>query len=119
MAKISNEVLDLLQQSEGHMTAEDLFLLAKEKNIDISLASIYRVLKKMSEEGMINKIAISGQPDIFDKTIAEHSHMICQKCGKVEDIWLEGLKKEIEDRAHVKIEGYNLIVDYICEDCKD
>ena len=118
MTKLSYEVLQLLQNSCGHLTAEEIFLLAKKNKKDISLASTYRVLNRLVEEGMIKRINIPGEKDIFDKTIDDHEHLICSKCGKITDVHIKDVGKLISKNVNVKnIVSYDLCINYICDDC--
>ena len=55
MTKLNQQILDMINSSNGHLTAEEAFLLAKKKKIEISLASTYRILNKLVKEGLINK----------------------------------------------------------------
>ena len=119
MTKLNQTILDMILNSDGHLTAEEAFLLAKEKKINVSMASIYRILSKLAEEGYIKKISIPGGADIFDKTLENHEHLVCKVCGKVKDIHIDNLNKLLIKETGLKeIDSYSLCIDYVCEDCK-
>ena len=118
MTKLNQEILDMITNSSGHLTAEQAFLLAKKKKIDVSMASVYRILNKLADDGYINKVCIPGQVDVFDKTTTEHEHLICDQCGKIIDINIKGIKKILEKETKEKVNKYDLCIHYICEDCR-
>jgi len=118
MTKLNQTILETLRTSEGHMTAEEMFLFCKQNNIKVSLASTYRILGNLADEGYIKRLAFAGQPDVFDKTLDEHQHLVCDSCGKVKDILIKDFKGIIEEAANEKITSYSLTLNYTCRSCK-
>lgn len=118
MTSLNQNILEMIRNSEGHLTAQDAFLLAKKKKINISMASIYRILGKLADEGLIKRISVSGKSDIFDKTLIEHEHLICSKCGKVSDIHIKDFRKKLTKEIGVEINDYELVINYVCEHCR-
>lgn len=117
MTALNKQILELIQSSCKHMNAEEVFLLAKEKGVKVSLASVYRILGKLAAEGHIRQLSNPGQPDMFDKNLAPHGHLVCSRCGKISDLWAEDLQSRLEQAAGVPITGYQLTVSYVCPDC--
>lgn len=117
MTKLSQQILNLINMN-GHMNAEEVFLIAKKKKINVSLASTYRILGKLSEDGLIKRIVIKDKADVFDKTINEHSHLVCDKCGKIMDFEIPNFKNILDKQTNCDIINYELCVHYICDDCK-
>ena len=118
MTELNERVLTMLKESEGHLTAEEAFMLAKRKKINISYASIYRVLGNLANEGKIQRLSIPGHSDVFDKTIEEHSHMVCSICGKVKDIDSSKIKNALLKSINEDFDSFNLTINYVCKDCK-
>ena len=63
-------------------------------------------------------ISVSGKLDVFDKTLVDHEHLVCSKCGKIMDIHIKDLKKKLAKETGVEIDNYELIINYVCDDCK-
>ena len=118
MTNLNQQILTMIQNSSGHLTAEEAFMLAKKKKIDVSMASIYRILSKLAENGYIRKIRIAGKPDVFDKTLSEHEHIQCSVCGKITDTHINDFKKILIEQTGVNIDSYDLNINYVCDDCK-
>lgn len=118
MTKLNQKILEMIRDSEGHLTAEQVFLLAKKKKINVSMASVYRILGKLVDEGYIKKFSVAGKSDVFDKTLQDHEHLICSKCGKVTDIHIPKLKNKLSKQTRIDIEAISLSINYVCDDCK-
>ena len=77
MTKQKKLVLSIAENSNAHLTAEEIFILAKKEMPNIALGTVYRNLNILVEEGLLNRIAIAGRPDKFDHVGDEHEHLIC------------------------------------------
>src|SRR5690625_3053925 len=81
---------DLLECKEDHLSAEEIYLLVKEKAPEIGLATVYRTLELLSELKIVDKINFGDGVSRYDlrKEGAEHfhHHLVCIECGSVEEI---------------------------------
>lgn len=117
MTKQRKLVLDIVQNSYDHLTAEEVFFLAKQEMPNIALGTVYRNLNILVDEGMLRRLSIAGQPDRFDNTGIEHEHLVCKCCGKLKDFQIEGVRELLAKSTGVDIQNYELNAYYICEDC--
>ncbi|MBQ9761417.1 MAG: transcriptional repressor [Clostridia bacterium] len=118
MTKQRQLILDILNHSDRHLTADEIFFLAKLKMPTIAMATIYNNLNAMHEAGMINRLHIDGTADCFDKIVEPHDHLLCDHCGKISDLHLPSLSSSIEETLGFEIETYNLTVHYVCPECR-
>ncbi len=118
MTKSSEIILNTINMSNDHLSAEDILLLLRNKNIKISLATIYNNLQFLVSSNLIRKISIGDGPDLYDR-IRRHDHLICAKCGKITDVELEDLKEFFEKNIGVTLLSYDLKLNYLCNDCKE
>ena len=118
MTKQRQLILEILNHSDRHLTADEIFFLAKLKMPSIAMATIYNNLNAMHEAGMINRLHIDGTADCFDKIVEPHDHLLCDRCGKITDLRLPSLSKSIEETLGFEIETYDLTVHYVCPECK-
>jgi Fe2+ or Zn2+ uptake regulation protein len=86
-------ILQELQKSRQHMTADEIYGAVRKKMPRISLATVYRNLECLVESGLIARMEVSGRQMRFDFDVQGHDHVICAKCHKVENVFL---KKEKE-----------------------
>lgn len=104
--------------SNEHLTAEEIFMKAKQIQPSIAIGTVYRNLALMTEAGEIRRVVMPNAPDRFDRSLLPHEHLICQNCGKVSDISVSDLKDYLEKQAGIEILGYDLSLRYICDKCK-
>ena len=118
MTKQRELIINILKQSDRHMTADEIFFLAKLKMPSIAMATIYNNLNAMHEAGMIKRLHIDGVADCFDKIMEPHDHLLCDKCGKITDVSLPALADSLEREIGCEIEDYELTIHYVCDECR-
>lgn len=111
-------ILDVIRKSKRHMTAEQIYLQAKQILPSIAMGTVYRNLGLMASAGEVLRIEMPGQPDRFDKTLCPHHHCICSKCGEVSDIPIPDLTARLEKMLGAPIDSYDLTVHLICDSCR-
>ncbi len=107
MTKNAGYILEIINNSTDHLTAEQIYLLLKEKNKSVVQATVYNNLSSLYQQGMIRKISAVGYPDRYDKMV-QHDHLFCRKCGKLLDICLEDLTETIQKQVGVPMISYDL-----------
>ncbi|MCI8947205.1 MAG: transcriptional repressor [Lachnospiraceae bacterium] len=116
MTKNAKYILEIINNSSSHLTAEQIFLLMKEKNKTVVQATVYNNLSSLYRNGLIRKISVEGYPDRYDK-ILRHDHLVCRKCGKLSDILLEDLTEKLQSQLGISMLSYDLKINYICDAC--
>ena len=116
MTKNARSILDIINDSDSHLTAEQIYLQLKEKNKTVVLATVYNNLSYLYKEGLIRKLSVEGYPDRYDK-IVRHDHLICRKCGKLSNILLEDLTEKLQSQLGIHMLSYDLKISYICDEC--
>ena len=107
-------ILDYLKSVQSHPSAEKIFKEAKKKLPQISLGTVYRNLNTLKEKGEIQEIL--AETARWDGDISKHSHFICQKCGKVIDIFENIGRLNLQKIKVGKIKNYQI---YLFGDCKN
>jgi Fur family transcriptional regulator, ferric uptake regulator len=90
------KILDIFQNSEKrHLTAEDVYKILLAENVDVGLATVYRVLTQFEQAGLLNRNHFETGKAIFELNAgSHHDHLVCLDCGRVEEFFDE----EIEQR---------------------
>lgn len=105
-------VCAILERSDDHPDAEEIFARARKTDKKISLATIYRVLKTLSDLGLIITHDFGDNRTRYEaKEEDHHDHLICTASGKViefRDPELEDLKKRIAARLGYALESHSL-----------
>ena len=119
------EVLDQIRGHKDHPTADTIFAELRTKDPSISLATVYRNLKLLSDLGEIRRLSFVSGADRFDPTVKAHYHFICEKCGKVYDVPMKAaevldtdvLDSEVEMYIPGVITSHDLVFHGICDEC--
>ncbi len=72
-------------EEHGHIDLDNLRDKMKEVSPNISLNTIYLNLEQLSNEGVISKVALNNQKNVYEITKYTHAHLVCKVCGCVED----------------------------------
>ena len=89
-SKQKDEILKLMRSGKlDHPRAADVYVAMKKILPDIGIATVYRNLNSLADAGLIRRIAMPGEADIFDHRLDAHHHAVCEKCGKVFDFYLD------------------------------
>ncbi|NIK12363.1 transcriptional repressor [Alkalibacillus almallahensis] len=114
----------LLEREQDHLSAEDVYLLVKDKAPEIGLATVYRTLELLTELKVVDKINFGDGVSRYDlrKEGAEHfhHHLVCVECGSVTEIE-EDLLGDVEDIVESKFEfdvrDHRLTFHGVCKNC--
>lgn len=117
-------IYNTLAENAVHPTAEKLheIIRMQNPNSNIGIATVYRNLKLLSDNGSIKKISGLEDSEHFDHNTFEHYHFICDKCKRVFDIDAKiapNLVKNVHNRTGFKINGYDITFHGICKDCQE
>ena len=114
-------VLEAVNKLRCHATADEIYEEIVKKHPHISKGTVYRNLKRLSENGEIRKMEIPGGTDRFDHRCHDHYHAKCLKCGRVFDIemaYISDLEKSIQDAHGFMISGHDIMFRGICPECQ-
>lgn len=117
VTKYAKEILEIVESSYSHMTAEQVFKQLRNTYPTVVLATVYNNLNRLWEENRIRKVSMEGMPDRYDR-IQRHDHLVCKKCGKLLDIDLGDLTMQLEKKVGIPILSYDLKLLYLCEECR-
>lgn len=113
-------ILELFQHTEQrHLTAEDVYRLLMNDNMDIGLATVYRVLTQFEQAGLLERHFFESGKAIFELNEGgHHDHLVCVECGAVEEFY----DAEIENRQNRIAEERGFVIKdhalYLYVECK-
>ncbi|WP_034549922.1 Fur family transcriptional regulator [Carnobacterium funditum] len=115
-------VLEYLIEADSHPTADDIYRSLVERFPNVSVATIYNNLRLFTKIGFVKEMTYGDDSSRFDFATTQHYHAICEKCGKIEDIYYPGLE-DIEETAHnltgFKVTNHRMEVYGICPECQE
>ncbi len=113
-------ILDLMRSTTCHPSADWVYQRMREQFPDVSLGTVYRNLKQLSEEGLIKSVGVVDGQERFDARISPHSHFVCNQCGAVQDlpncVSEETIAPLGEEYGFVE-QSYELHIYGVCKDC--
>jgi Fe2+ or Zn2+ uptake regulation protein len=114
-------VLQVIQDSEKHLTANEVFERSKQLLPGISFATVYNSLRFLRNEGLIGEVHFGADCTRYDRTLARHDHALCTSCGKLIDLDLPisaGLLKKATELSQFKPESVEIVLRGACPDCQ-
>lgn len=121
-SKQRNLILSALQEHKHHPTADQIYNIVKEKDPNISLATVYRNLNQLAENGIIQKVEHIDAQAHFDHTLEDHYHFICSECSCIIDIdcnIVSNLNKHLLDEENLLIESTDISFHGLCPKCRN
>ncbi len=93
------KILEIFQSSSvRHLSAEDVYKLLLTENLDVGLATVYRVLTQFEQAGLLSRNHFETGKAVFELNHgSHHDHLVCLDCSRVEEFYDE----EIEKRQHM------------------
>jgi Fur family ferric uptake transcriptional regulator len=114
----------LLQNEKDHLSAEEVFMLVREVEPDIGLATVYRTLELLTELKILHKMNFGDGVARYDlhteNSEHHHHHLVCVKCGAVDEIMddmLGPIEQKVEKEYHFNILDHRLVFHGICYRC--
>ena len=121
-------VLQIFLDHPGeHLSAEDVHDILRTEKAEIGLATVYRTLELLSDLGILQKMEFGDgcsryEVNDTDPTRHHHHHLICTKCGKVEEFdedLLESLEADIERKTGFRTLDHQVKFFGICKECQE
>jgi len=118
------KVLGVLLTSKKPLSAEEILYVLEEQRVEVDLASIYRTLNIFEDKKIVEAIDFSDGKkrfEVISEAIHHHHHMVCKKCGDIQDVELEEeeeLIKKIEKETQFKIDKHQLEFFGWCVKCQ-
>lgn len=117
-------VLNVLENSGGHITSTELLERVNDADPSIGRASVFRCLDLFTRLSLVRPtyIGSSVTPTYVLMPNGHHHHIICTNCSRViefEDCGLTALSADLERRLHVQLTGHLLEFYGLCSNCVD
>ncbi len=98
------KIMQILEASQDrHMSAEDVYKALRDADEDVGLATVYRVLTQFESAGLVMRHHFEGGHSVFEIMSEDHhDHIVCTKCGKVEEFFDEVIEQQQKKQAKAK-----------------
>ncbi len=118
-------VLVLLENEKDHLSAEEIYMLVKQKSPEIGLATVYRTLEMLTDLKVVDKLSFNDGLARYDlrKEGAKHfhHHLLCLECGSIEEVeedLLLDVEEIVEQRYLFLVKDHRLTFHGVCNACQ-
>lgn len=120
LTKQRQAVLNVVRESEKHLTANEIFDNARALLPGISFATVYNSLRYLRIEGLIGEVSFGMDATRYDRNLMRHDHAVCTACGKLVDLDLnipDELVQTAAKHSNFRPESIELTLRGSCPDC--
>lgn len=114
-------VLRVLERERGRqLTAQELHRRARVIQPSIGLATVYRTLSSLAEEGVVDVVSHDRESAYRLCSPGHHHHLICTGCGRVveiEECDVGSLERALSRRYRFTISEHSITFRGLCERC--
>lgn len=113
-------LLEVLFESDEHLSAEALAAAVQERVPDVHLSTIYRNLEDLSELGVVTHTHLGHGPSTYQLASLAHAHFICEVCGamiEAPDELFAGLARAARTRLGFTIDPHHFAMVGRCSAC--
>ena len=113
-------ILETVQKQKEHLTAAQIYQLARKSCPHLSLGTVYRNLNLLVDTGQLRRVGVPGEADRFDAELPVHQHLYCRRCKHVFNLNVPGapIEEMIARCEGIRAETYNFIVTGLCPACR-
>lgn len=115
-------ILKSLCEGRRHVTAQELFEIVTEKDASIGFATVYRLLRNLTEHKFVTEVRMGGLPARYELAAQDHhDHLTCESCGKIcefENTQIEKLQERVAADFGFRLTSHVLELYGICPDCQ-
>lgn len=110
-------ITEIIKGRKDHPTADMIYQSAREIEPNISLGTVYRNLKLLSDEKEIITLETEDKRLHYDGDTSRHSHFICSKCGRIIDLFKPAATPMEIKEAGLTVTGEKCVYYGLCDIC--
>ena len=121
-SKQKEAILRVLRGTESHPTADWIYQEVRKEIPNVSLGTVYRNLRLLSEDGEVLQLGLCGSLSRFDARRDNHYHFRCENCGRVFDVDEpvdENINERIAERTGFRVLSHRLEFRGLCQECQE
>lgn len=112
-------IYEVLKNTKSHPDADWVYRRVREIYPNISLGTVYRNLKTMSESNALLTLETNKNSLHYDADTSPHSHFICNRCGAISDIYeVSALGAKLTEEGYV-VKSEKSVFYGLCPDCAE
>lgn len=115
-------ILDVVEGSEGHLTAGEIFERVRRRDPKIAYGTVYRTLHLLAEHELIQELTFADQASRFDKRTDRHDHVHCTVCGTLMDVDVpvaSFAEQVAREQTGFEVTRHHTVFEGVCPVCQD
>ncbi|MFQ6675504.1 MAG: Fur family transcriptional regulator [Fidelibacterota bacterium] len=117
------EVFKEVCASDEHREAEEIYLTLRDRNVNVSRATVYRTMDILFKHDLVRRMDIGDGKWRYEHWLdcSHHDHLICIRCGRIEEFLspeIEKLQEKVSSRYHYKLVRHVHQLFGLCEECQ-
>ena len=110
-------IIEDIENRLDHPTVSMIYESISEKHSNIGIATVYRNIKGLTDNGRIKKIMTTNNIARYDRVCDDHIHLVCNVCGKVIDVKIDKFFSEQITQNNFKVSLQDIQINGVCETC--
>jgi Fur family ferric uptake transcriptional regulator len=115
-------IIEAIAHQGNHINAEDVFTLVQQRTQSMNIATVYRTLDLLVEQGLVSRIDL-GEGRVMYATTQHgpHIHLVCRRCGRIIDAdqeLLSALKDRLETEYQFTADLQHISLLGLCSSCQ-
>jgi len=115
-------ILETMREAGGHLDADEIHRLARQKAPRLSLSTVYRTLAMLKEAGLVDELRLGEEHYHYElRGEKGHHHLVCQGCGKVIEFecpFSQELLHDLSEEYDFEITEIHLDLVGYCAECR-
>jgi len=108
----------LLHDNKQHPTADALYAKASHEMPGISLRTVYQTLTDLTAMGELDQVSFDSGPAHFDPNGTDHHHAVCDTCGAITDVFVDGADQlAIDGLVGFRTDSASIVFHGSCASC--
>ena len=116
------KVMEILEKENSPVDVVHIIGHVKNLEDKIDQATIYRILETFYKKGIIDRLEFGEGKFRYELKKGDHHHLICDNCGRVEDIednFINKIEKEVQNEKGFIVKKHNLEFFGLCRNCQN
>lgn len=114
-------IISVLKSLEQAISAQDLYVELRNRELSMGLATVYRSLEALKLEGVIQARTVSGGEALYSLVKEDRHHLTCLQCGDsipIDECPVHDLELQLNQSYQFKIYYHMLEFFGLCTQCQ-
>lgn len=116
-SKQREAIYETLRLMHTHPSAEELYARVRESLPEVGMATVYRNLKTLVRRGLVSTVETADDRVHYDGDVTPHAHFVCERCGRITDLYGSDGGAELLASAGYKVEREKRVYYGVCPEC--